>query len=205
MQPNALPLVNIGTVYLMAGDRMRATSAFTEALQVDEANARAHNALGIDRGRDRPLADAVAHWSRAVPSIRATTKRCQNLGELLVRADRRPGRPYWERYVAAGAAGPRIPGHRAGSPNGWRPPDGSRLIELHDSRPGQMHTLYRRRCFSAGRPGNPLAGAEPHLGRLTLDSNRAGGDCLSSHRGYLAGLARPELPDGGCVMKVLVR
>ena len=44
---NGLPLVNTGTVYLMRGDRERASAAFNEALKIDPALARAHNGLGV--------------------------------------------------------------------------------------------------------------------------------------------------------------
>src|SRR5207245_3051834 len=45
-------LVNIGTVYLMAGDLAHARQAFEAALDVDPGVARAHNSLGVIAARE---------------------------------------------------------------------------------------------------------------------------------------------------------
>jgi Tfp pilus assembly protein PilF len=103
---NAVPLANIGTVYMMSGDKDRAEAALTEALRIDPATPRALNGLGViavQRGRP---ADAIAHWQRAVALDPHDYQTLYNLGDLLIRQGRSvDGRPYWERYVQDAPAG----------------------------------------------------------------------------------------------------
>ena len=97
---SALPLVNVGTVYLMAGDRDRASASLTEALRLDPASARAHNTLGVIAAQRRDYPTAIAYWQRAIDLDPRDHQTLYNLGDLLIQLGR-PGeaRPYWERYV----------------------------------------------------------------------------------------------------------
>jgi Tfp pilus assembly protein PilF len=97
---NGLPLVDIGTVYLMAGDRERASAAFTAALKIDPSLARAENSLGVIAAEGRDYASAIEHWRRATALDPRDHQTLFNLGDLLVRLGRpAEARPFWERYV----------------------------------------------------------------------------------------------------------
>src|SRR5205807_10130027 len=102
---NALPLVDAATVYLAAGDRVRAAAAFSDALRVDPNTARAHNGLAIIAAARRQYDEAIDHWQRALAVEPRDYQTLYNLGDLLVRMDR-PGdaRAYWERYLRAAPA-----------------------------------------------------------------------------------------------------
>ena len=103
---NALPLVNIGTVYMMSGDGGRAEAALTEALRVDPATPRAHNGLGVIAARRGRHDEAIAHWQRAIALDPHDHQTLYNLGDLLIRLGRpAEGRAYWERYVHDAPAG----------------------------------------------------------------------------------------------------
>jgi arylsulfatase A-like enzyme/Tfp pilus assembly protein PilF len=67
---NGLPLVDAATIYLMNGDRDRAAAAFTDALSVDPALARAHRPR-----RHRRTAEGLSVRARALAeSLRARPK-----------------------------------------------------------------------------------------------------------------------------------
>ncbi len=103
---NALPLVDIGTVYMMSGDRDRAEAALTDALRVDPATPRAHNGLGVIAAQRNRPDDAIAHWQRAIELDPRDHQTLYNLGDLLIRLGRlAEARAYWERYVQAAPAG----------------------------------------------------------------------------------------------------
>jgi len=98
---NGLPLVDAATVYLMTGDRERASSAFTEALTVDPTLARAHNGLGVIAAERKEYQSALDHWQRAAALDPRDYQTLFNLGDLLIRLGRpSEARPYWERYLA---------------------------------------------------------------------------------------------------------
>jgi choline-sulfatase len=97
---NPLPLVDIGTVHLMAGDLDQATAAFSSALQIGPGSARAHNSLGVIAARRHDVAGALAHWQRAITLDPRDYQTLYNLGDLLIQLGRaEEARPYWERYV----------------------------------------------------------------------------------------------------------
>ena len=79
---NGLPLANAGTLYLMTGDRDRASAAFEEALAVDPTLARAHNGLGVIDAERRDYPAALAHWRRAAQLNPHDFQTLFNLGDL---------------------------------------------------------------------------------------------------------------------------
>jgi arylsulfatase A-like enzyme/Tfp pilus assembly protein PilF len=103
---NGLPLVDAATVYLSTGERDRAAAAFTEALKVDPALARAHNGLGVIAAGRKDYRAALDHWGRAVRLDPTDYRTLFNLGDLLIRLGRgTEARPYWERYLATSPPG----------------------------------------------------------------------------------------------------
>jgi arylsulfatase A-like enzyme/Tfp pilus assembly protein PilF len=97
---NGLPLANIATVYLRAGDAHRAQAAFEEALRIDPSLARAHNGLGVIAARNRDYLSAIEQWRQAVILDPHDYQTLYNLGDLLVQLGRTAeARPYWEQYV----------------------------------------------------------------------------------------------------------
>jgi arylsulfatase A-like enzyme/Tfp pilus assembly protein PilF len=107
---NALPLIDIGTVYLTSGDRDRAAAAFAEALKIDPSAARAHNALGVIAAQRGHNEEAILDWQRAVAHDPRDHQALFNLGEMLIRLGRAAeARPYWERYVREAPAGLEAP------------------------------------------------------------------------------------------------
>jgi arylsulfatase A-like enzyme/Tfp pilus assembly protein PilF len=102
---NGLPLANAATVHLMNGDRDKAFTAFTDALKIDPALARAHNGLGVIAAERRDYATALEHWRRAVELDPRDFQTLFNLGDLLITLGRpAEARPYWERYLATAPA-----------------------------------------------------------------------------------------------------
>jgi arylsulfatase A-like enzyme/Tfp pilus assembly protein PilF len=99
---NAMVLVNAGTVYLMARDRVRARQAFEAALDIDPEVARAHNSLGVIAAEEGHLDEAVARWKRAVGLDPRDYQTLFNLGITLRKLHReREARPYLEAYLKA--------------------------------------------------------------------------------------------------------
>jgi arylsulfatase A-like enzyme/Flp pilus assembly protein TadD len=97
---NAMVLVNTGTVYLMAGDRMRARQAFEAALDVDDEVPRAHNSLGVIAAEEGRLPEAIARWQKAVALDPGDYQTLFNLGATLRRMGREAeARPYLEGYL----------------------------------------------------------------------------------------------------------
>ena len=98
---NGLPLVDAATVYLMTGDRERASAAFADALSVDPTLARAHNGLGVIAAERKDYQAALDHWQRAAALDPRDYQTLFNLGDLLIRLGRpSEARRYWERYLA---------------------------------------------------------------------------------------------------------
>jgi arylsulfatase A-like enzyme/Tfp pilus assembly protein PilF len=103
---NGLPLVDAATVYLMTGDRERASTAFIEALALDPTLARAHNGLGVIAAERKDYPTALEHWRRAVTLDPSDFRTLFNLGDLLITLGRpAEARPYWQRYLAAAPPG----------------------------------------------------------------------------------------------------
>ncbi len=103
---NGLPLVDAGTVYLMSGDRDRASAAFTDALRVDPSLARAHNGLGVIAAERPDSVAALDHWRRAADLDPRDYRTLFNIGNLLIQLGRsNEARPYWERYLATAPPG----------------------------------------------------------------------------------------------------
>jgi len=99
---NAMVLVNVGTVYLMANDRVRARQAFEAALDIDPGVARAHNSLGVIAAREGRLDEAIERWKRAVALDPADYQTLFNLGSVLRdRGREAEARPYLEAYLRA--------------------------------------------------------------------------------------------------------
>jgi arylsulfatase A-like enzyme/Flp pilus assembly protein TadD len=97
---NAMVLVNVGTVHLMAGDMGRATESFESALEIDPALARAHNSLGVIAARAGRRGEAIERWKRAAILDPEDYQTLFNLGAALRQEGRVPeARPYLEAYV----------------------------------------------------------------------------------------------------------
>jgi arylsulfatase A-like enzyme/Tfp pilus assembly protein PilF len=97
---NGMPLVDAATVYLMSGDRDRASAAFTEALTIDPTLARAQNGLGVIAAERKDYPAALDHWRRAVELDPHDFRTLFNIGDLLIAIGRpAEARPYWERYL----------------------------------------------------------------------------------------------------------
>jgi choline-sulfatase len=99
---NAMVLVNAGTVYLMAGDRVRARQAFEAALDIDQEVARAHNSLGVIAAEEGHVDEAVERWKRAVALDPQDYQTLFNVGTTLRKLGREAeARPYLEAYLKA--------------------------------------------------------------------------------------------------------
>jgi Flp pilus assembly protein TadD len=97
---SAMVLVNVGTVYLMQGDRTRARQAFEAALDIDDGVARAHNSLGVIAAEEGQTAEAIARWRRAVALDPRDYQSLFNLGTTLREQGReREAREYLEAYL----------------------------------------------------------------------------------------------------------
>jgi arylsulfatase A-like enzyme/Flp pilus assembly protein TadD len=97
---NALTLVNVGTVELMAGSRDAAQRSFEAALAIDSSVARAHNSLGVIAMTEGHGEEAVEHWQRAVELDPRDYQTLFNLGDTLRRMGRdAEARRYLEAYL----------------------------------------------------------------------------------------------------------
>jgi choline-sulfatase len=99
---HAMTLVNIATVHLGAREYDPARQALLEALRLNPALARAHNALGVIAAETGRTAEAVEAWKRAVQLDPRGHDTLFNLGSLLWKSGRlAEARPYLERFVAS--------------------------------------------------------------------------------------------------------
>jgi arylsulfatase A-like enzyme/Flp pilus assembly protein TadD len=97
---NPQVMVNVGTVHLMGGDRVRARQAFEAALDVDPDVARAHNALGVMAAQEGRTEEAVARWQKASALDPADYQTLFNLGSTLRLLGREAeARGYLEAYL----------------------------------------------------------------------------------------------------------
>jgi tetratricopeptide (TPR) repeat protein len=85
---NAMTVVEIGTVYLMAGDRDRARAAFEEAIAINSRVARAHSSLGVMSAEDGRRQEAIGHWKAATSLDAREHEKILALGIALDRAGR---------------------------------------------------------------------------------------------------------------------
>jgi arylsulfatase A-like enzyme/Flp pilus assembly protein TadD len=85
---NAMTVVEIGTVHLMAGDRDRAGRSFQEALALNPAAARAHSSLGVLSVEDGRTSEAIAHWKAATSLDPREHEKILRVGIALARAGR---------------------------------------------------------------------------------------------------------------------
>jgi len=115
---NPLVLVNMGTVYLMTGDRARAREAFEAALEIDPGVARAYNSLGVIAAQEGRMAEAVERWRRAVELDPRDYQTLFNLGVTLRGQGRsEDARPYLEAYLRA--APPALEARDIARVRGW--------------------------------------------------------------------------------------
>jgi arylsulfatase A-like enzyme/Flp pilus assembly protein TadD len=98
---NAMPLVNLGTLALVAGDRPAARSLLTEALSLDPSTAKAHNTLGVMAAQEGRLDEAIDRWRTASDLNPRDYQTLFNLGSTLDRLGR-PGEAevYFRQYLA---------------------------------------------------------------------------------------------------------
>lgn len=85
---NAMTVVEIGTVHLVAGDRDRAAQAFQEALSLNPAVARAHSSLGVLSVEDGRASEAIAHWKAATALDPREHEKILRVGIALARSGR---------------------------------------------------------------------------------------------------------------------
>jgi arylsulfatase A-like enzyme/Flp pilus assembly protein TadD len=85
---NAMTVVEIGTVHLMAGDRDRARETFREALAINPRIARAHSSLGVLSVEDGRTQEAIGHWKAATSLDAREHEKILALGIALDRAGR---------------------------------------------------------------------------------------------------------------------
>jgi len=85
---NAMTVVEIGTVHLIAGDRDRAREAFREALAINSGIARAHSSLGVMSVEDGRKQEAIGHWKAATSLDAREHEKILALGIALDRAGR---------------------------------------------------------------------------------------------------------------------
>jgi arylsulfatase A-like enzyme/Flp pilus assembly protein TadD len=102
---NAMLLVDVGTVHLMARDEGQARQAFEAALAQNPKVARAESSLGVMAGEAGRTDEALAHFRRAVS---LDPRECEKLLALTTLLDRRgrgaEARPYLELFVARAPA-----------------------------------------------------------------------------------------------------
>jgi tetratricopeptide (TPR) repeat protein len=97
---NAMVVVNVATVHLMADELDRARRMFEDALRIDPGLARAHNSLGVIAAREGRLDGAIEHWKRAAALDPKDYQTLFNLGSTLRRLGRDDeARPYLQAYV----------------------------------------------------------------------------------------------------------
>jgi Flp pilus assembly protein TadD len=105
---NAMILVNVGTVRLMAGDERGAREAFEAALALNPGVARAHSSLGFLDGRNGLVDEALTHWRKALALDPRECEALRALGEFLLRRGRSAeARAYFELFVASAPDGAR--------------------------------------------------------------------------------------------------
>ncbi len=124
---NPLVLVNVGTVYLMTGDRARAREAFEAALELDSGVARAHNSLGVIAAQEGRMAEAVERWRRAVALDPRDYQTLFNLGVTLRGQGRaEEARPYLEAYLRS--APPALEARDIARVRGWLASGGGHAV-----------------------------------------------------------------------------
>jgi tetratricopeptide (TPR) repeat protein len=99
---NAMLLVDVGTVHLMARDERQARQAFEAALAQNPNVARAESSLGVMAGEGGRSDEALAHFRRAVSLDARECDKLLALASLLGRHGRATeARPYLELFVAS--------------------------------------------------------------------------------------------------------
>jgi len=97
---NAMLLVDLGTIRLMANHRAEARQAFEAALARNPALSRAHSSLAAMAAEDGQSADASAHWQEATRIDPAEYRRIFQLGVSFARAGRAgPARVCFSAFV----------------------------------------------------------------------------------------------------------
>jgi tetratricopeptide (TPR) repeat protein len=99
---NAMILVDIGTVHLIARDEQRGREAFEAALTLNPGVARAHSSLGFLLAEHGRADEALEHWSKALALDPRERDALLALGMLLRRRGRAAeARAYLELFVAS--------------------------------------------------------------------------------------------------------
>ena len=99
-QPNAMLLVELGTVHMMAGDTIEARLAFENALALNANVARAHSSLGVIAASSGRPEEAAAHWKQAVALDPREYAKLLAMGTALARNGRpAAARPYLEFFA----------------------------------------------------------------------------------------------------------
>ncbi|HET7294083.1 MAG TPA: sulfatase-like hydrolase/transferase [Vicinamibacteria bacterium] len=98
---NAMVLVHIGTVHLMARDGGRARSAFEAAVAMNPMIARGHSSLAVVAAEEGRVEEALGHFGRALELDPKESEPLLALGSLLWRKGRQTeARRYLELFVA---------------------------------------------------------------------------------------------------------
>ena len=99
---NAMVLVNLGTVHLMARDRERARETFEAALAQNPRVARAHSSLGVMEAEDGRVEEAIDRWKKAVALDAREYEKLLSLSSFLLSGGRSvEARAYLEFFVAS--------------------------------------------------------------------------------------------------------
>ena len=102
---NAMTVVELGTVHLIAGERDRARQAFQEALAINPRVARAHSSLGVLSIEDGRRDAAREHWKAATALDAREHANILRLGIAMARAGRTAeARACFEFFVEAAPA-----------------------------------------------------------------------------------------------------
>jgi arylsulfatase A-like enzyme/Flp pilus assembly protein TadD len=97
---NAMLLVDVGTIELMAGRRPQAQRAFEAALRLNPGAARAHSSLAAMAADDGRLDESLSHWRKAVELDPSEQEKLLAVGLSLARSGRAAeARPYIELFA----------------------------------------------------------------------------------------------------------
>ncbi len=97
---NAQAKANLGTVYLLTRDHVRARRLMEEAIRLEPDISRAHNALGVIAFETGHQREAISHWKRSIEINPKEWDTLSNLCRVLLDQGRQAeARPYVQRFL----------------------------------------------------------------------------------------------------------